>query len=522
MADDTKTNISLQEHTDNVEVQSPQVPSREELQAQKSLLWKLDLVILPLLSLSYLLAYMDRNNVGYTRLMGLQKALKLSDKQFYNVVMVFYSGYLACIFVGNLFIRILGPKIVLGFAVTCFGVLVCCMSKARGYGDLIGLRFGIGAAEALLQCAPLYMSIWYGRDELGKRIGNSPETIFYSATTISGVFSGLIAYGVQKGLEGTGGRASWEWLFLIEGIVAVAIGLANAGLLPNFPNRMKTSRFMSEVEIKVALQRSLGMLIDINSSPSWRLPTQANVCLRLAEYNAKSVTFESRQIVKSLLDPKTYLLALLAGCNSTLLAATGAFLPTIVVAFGYSKIQAQLFTIIPYACAFFSMLAVGYLSDFYRNKSWFIIGSLTSCAIGLIVLISSTGKHVGMFGASLLVAGAYPAAVLQITWIQITFCGNTKRAISWGLAMIVGQGLSMSAAQIYVKPPRYFEGHGILLGFVAMGMISTVAARSIMARANKQRDQELREYEERGEEHPGIDKSFEEVCDNHINFRYAL
>lgn len=127
--------------------------------------------------------------------MGLQKDLKMSDKQFYNVVMIFCkskarelvslnpsltvfedSGYLACIFMGNLSIRKLGPRIVLGFAVTTFGVFVCCMSKARSYGDLIGLRFGIGAAEALLQSAPLYLSIWYGRDELGKRIGNQNPT----------------------------------------------------------------------------------------------------------------------------------------------------------------------------------------------------------------------------------------------------------------------------------------------------------------------------------------------------------
>ncbi len=86
------------------------------------------------------------------------------------------------------------------------------------------------------------------------------QAIFYSATTISGVFSGLIAYGVQRGLEDTDGRSSWQWLFLIEGVIAVAIGLANAALLPSFPDRMKISRFISELEIKVALQRSLGML----------------------------------------------------------------------------------------------------------------------------------------------------------------------------------------------------------------------------------------------------------------------
>jgi MFS family permease len=222
------------------------------------------------------------------------------------------------------------------------------------------------------------------------------------------------------------------------------------------------------------------------------------------------------------LDPKTYLLGLLSGCNATLLASTGAFLPTIVQEFGYSKIRTQLFTIIPYACAFVSMLAVGYLSDHYRSKSWFILGSLTSCATGLVILLSTTGKQVGVFAACLLVAGAYPAAVLQITWIQISFCGNTKRAFSWGLAMVVAQGMSMSGAQIYTTPPRFFKGHGILLGFVVLGMTCTAAARFLMARANKRRDAELAEYEARGQEHLDTAKSFEETCDNHIKFRYAL
>ncbi len=168
------------------------------------------------------------------------------------------------------------------------------------------------------------------------------------------------------------------------------------------------------------------------------------------------------------------------------------------------------------------MIAVGILSDRLRNKSWFIIGSLTSCAIGLIVLMSTTGKEAGMVGTSLLVMGAYPSAVLQIAWIQITFCGNTKRAVSWGMAMIFGQGLSMVGAQIYTTPPRFFEGHGTLLGFIVMGLVSTIAARGVMAKANRRRDEELTESAQRGEVHPGEAKSYEETCDHHVNFRYIL
>lgn len=270
---------------------------------------------------------------------------------------------------------------------------------------------------------------------------------------------------------------------------------------------------------------------------SWKLPVnEAKVCILHLKSNTVSVTltacetglhssgatFQRWQIKASLLDVKTWLLSLLAGANSTLLAATGAFLPTIVKGFGYDNVDAQLFTVIPYACAFVTMLVVAILSDRFHIKSWFILGSLTCSGIGLIILLATTGKEAGMVGTSLLVMGAYPSAVLQITWIQITFCGNTKRAVSWGMAMIFGQGLSMSGAQIYTKPPRFFMGHGILLGFVVVGMVSTYVARLIMIKENKRRDEECRQYAQRGEVHPDDERSFEELCDGHVNFRYTL
>ncbi|EHY61237.1 hypothetical protein HRR83_009578 [Exophiala dermatitidis] len=493
MVTDDKASVAWEQHIqDVVEVQAWQMRTDEERRAEKRLLRKLDMVILPMMSISYLMAYLDRNNIGYARLMGLQEDLRITDGRFYNVIMVFYAGYLFCIFLGNISIRRFGPRVILGSAVVIFGAFVCGMSQAKSYATVIGLRFGVGAAEALLQASPLYMSVWYGRNELGKRVA-----IFYSSTTISGVFSGLISYGIQKNMEGTRGMASWQWLFLIEGAIAVAVGLVNATILPTFPDRLKSSRFLTDMEIRVGLQRSL-------------------------EYNSAEVKIEPKQILQGLKDPKLYLLALLSGTNAMLLAATGAFLPSIVKEFGYSKLDAQLFTVIPYACSFCSMLAVGYLSDYYHSKSWFIISCLATAGAGLIILISTTGKEIGMFGACLLVAGTYPSAVLQITWIQITFCGATKRAFSWGFAMVIAQGMSMAASQIYSKPPRYFAGHGTLLGFVTLAIICTYAARVLMIRANKKKDDEVLEYQNRGDEHPEGGKSFEEVCDNHINFRYKL
>lgn len=61
------------------------------------------------------------------------------------------------------------------------------MSQAKSYATVIGLRFGVGAAEALLQASPLYMSVWYGRNELGKRVGKieTPELSAECSPTLS-------------------------------------------------------------------------------------------------------------------------------------------------------------------------------------------------------------------------------------------------------------------------------------------------------------------------------------------------
>ena len=168
------------------------------------------------------------------------------------------------------------------------------------------------------------------------------------------------------------------------------------------------------------------------------------------------------------------------------------------------------------------MIAIGYISDRTRSKSYFIIGSLTSCLVGPIILISPTGKAAGMFATCLLVGGAYPASVLQIAWIKINFCGNTKRATSWGVAMIFGQGLSMPGAQMYKDPPRFFMEHGVLIGYVSMGLACTILARLLMVRDNRKRDQVLQNYQTRGKRHPDLGKDFEEIYDNHISFRYIV
>ena len=96
---------------------------------------------------------------------------------------------------------------------------------------------------------------------LKHRIEANPRiAIFYSTATISGVFSGLIAYGVQKDLTIPGARPAWEWLFLIEGVIAVALGLGIVVMLPRFPDKFDKSWLFTTEEVTVANDRSKGTI----------------------------------------------------------------------------------------------------------------------------------------------------------------------------------------------------------------------------------------------------------------------
>ena len=81
--------------------------------------------------------------------------------------------------------------------------------------------------------------------------------VYYTSATISGCFSGLIAYGVDKNLDGVHGFHAWQWLYIVEGIPAIGLGIILLFFLPSFPDIIakKGSRYFNNAEIELALQR---------------------------------------------------------------------------------------------------------------------------------------------------------------------------------------------------------------------------------------------------------------------------
>lgn len=121
------------------------------------------------------------------------------------------------------------------------------MGLVHSYEGLIAARFFLGVTEAgIFPAATYLLTIWYKRYELQTRMA-----ISYAAASMSGAFSGLLAYAIEQ-MDGVSGLAGWKWIFILEGLAPVAVSLVLYFLLPDKP---ETARFLSQEERNFAVQR---------------------------------------------------------------------------------------------------------------------------------------------------------------------------------------------------------------------------------------------------------------------------
>lgn len=187
-----------------------------------------------------------------------------------------------------------------------------------------------------------------------------------------------------------------------------------------------------------------------------------------------------------------------------------------------TTVQSQLMSMIPYLLAAITLPALSILSDKIQKKAIVVLLCSVVILVGFIMVLASTDKAVLLVGCCLIGGGSYPGLVISASWQMQSHAGFSKRATAWALSQVFIQSYSIVSSQIYTTPPRYFKGHGVLLGLNAVGLLAGALNYSIMKKANSKMDQRALEYERRGIEDPDNEKSYEELCDAHPKFRYAL
>lgn len=325
----------------------------------------------------------------------------------------------------------------------------------------IKYRLTLSSAAGLFPGVNYYLSAWYKRNELGIR-----AAIFFSAAALAGSFGGLLAAAIAL-MDNIGGKAGWAWIFILEGIATVVIGVISYWMVHDFPDEAK---FLSDADRARVIRR---LKSDRQSS-------------------AEHEEFKMGYFWASVKDWKTWAFAVVyMGCDGPLYAFS-LFLPTIIEDLGYKNATtANLLSVPPYAAAAILTITIGWFADRTRARGWCNMGVSVLGITGFAMLLGSTTPGVKYAGTFLGALGIYPCISNTITWTANNVEGVYKRGVTLGFVIGWGNLNGIMASNVYLpgQSPNYRTGHGVVLGYLTLFLFGGSAFSHFMLQAeNKKRE----------------------------------
>ncbi|KAK1990563.1 major facilitator superfamily transporter [Colletotrichum falcatum] len=425
---------------------SPDMTARDpdpvdDAAAEKMIVRKLDMHIIPLVMLLYLFSFLDRVNIGNARLYNLERDLDLQGNQFQVAVSILFVTYIVFEVPSNLVLKLFTPRRWIAFITVSWGIIATLTGLVNSYGSLIACRLLLGAVEAgLFPGLNVYLTFFYSKHELALRVGY----LFVSAA-IAGGLGGLLAYGIGH-LEGAAGMSGWRWIMIIEGLPTVVIGAVTYFALPNDAG---SAYFLTDEEKAVMARR------------------------RGREYGNTSSAqeFSRDDMFKAFKDWKVWVFSVAQFGADTMLYGFSTFLPTIINGLGkWTPAQVQLLTVPCYFLGAVVYMTIAFLSDRMQRRGLFCVVFGSISAIGYGVLISPTSNGVHYFGCFLVAAGLYVVVGLPLAWLPNNSPRYGKRTTASGMQLTIGNCSGVMSSFIYqqIDRPRYIRGHAVTLSMVGM------------------------------------------------------
>ncbi|OJD30883.1 major facilitator superfamily transporter [Diplodia corticola] len=383
--------------------------------AERSYVRKLDLYLLPMMSLS---------NLGNAKTDGMDKDLGFVGEQYSLLILLFYVPNGLCDLPLNMLTKRWSGKVMLPGLMLGWGSCALLQCAATNFAGMLVLRLFLGAFEAgFFAGAVFYLTLFYTRGELGFRIA-----IFFGSALLAAAFSGLISFGVFRIQHGS--IQGWKWLFIIEGAMTVIIALVSFFWLPASSS---TAWFLTPAEKAAALARS-------------RRDAGTGAAAEAYDTGAMFRRWRSWQFAPWCAISFTYPVAF---------ATTSNFLPQLVARVGgggssMSAVETNLRTVAPNAAGFCFLLAVAWSSDRLRERTFHIVFALCVSLAGLVVLaaVDAARRPAVAYAATfLLAAGAYIPSCLVHSWHNNNNLSENARAATTGLLVGLGNlGGILSAA----------------------------------------------------------------------------
>ncbi len=368
--------------------------------ARKRIAWRL----LPFLFLLYIIAFLDRMNVGAAALQ-MPGDLGFNDRVVGLGAGMFFIGYLVLEIPGALIAERWSARRWIARIMISWGIITVLMAFIHTAREFYSVRFLVGAAEAgFFPAVIVYISHWFRTQDRAKAIA-----VFYAANPLSFVIGSPLA-GLLLGISWLGLRG-WRWLFILEGIPAMVVGVITVFYLTDWP-------------------REAGWLPQ--GEREW-------ITSRLEQEKLAKKKVRSYTIWQALSQRDVIVLTLCYFCATTGGYGIAFWLPTILKRLsGQSDIRVTLFASLPYLAGFVVQQLNGWHSDRTCERRWHAAVPVFLCGVALLLAVifgSNTVLAVSLFT----LVGACYFAFHPCFWAMPTaFLSESAAAVSIGLINSLG------------------------------------------------------------------------------------
>jgi len=378
---------------------------------------KVTLRIVPFVMLLYFIAFIDRVNIGFAAL-TMNKDLGFSPTVFGVGAGIFFLGYFLFEVPSNLVLYKVGARIWIARVMITWGLISGAMAFVQGPNSFYAVRFLLGAAEAgFFPGIILYLSYWFPARQRA-----AVTAIFMAAAPLSTVLGSPVS-GALLEMHGLLGLSGWQWMFIVEAVPALILGVMVLFYMTDRPEKAKWLR---------------------DDERNWLVTT-------MNAEAAKKAGTASHSVWRGLADPRVIALSLVYFGTSAGLYTLGIWAPQIIKEFGLSSLQVGFLNALPGIVAIVAMVLWARHSDRSGERTWHVVGACLLASLGLVLA--------GF-------AGSVLAVLLALTLVNIGI--SSAKPPLWSMPTLF---LSGSAAAAGIAT---INSIGNLGGFVGPAMIGWI------------------------------------------------